>query len=74
MRTSSSNIFQLVTFSSMEGMYISSIENVSRARPSGRMILDAVFSKSSASQFCDLGTDLILEDLNELVMSLTNLG
>ena len=70
--TSSSNIFQLVTLSGMEFLCKSLTEKVSRERPSSGMILDVVFSKRYASKFCDLGKNLMLKDLNELMMSLTN--
>ena len=55
----------------MQALYISSMEKVLEARPSGGMSLDVVLSNKSASKFCDLGTNLILKDLNELVISLT---
>ena len=56
----------------MEGLYISSMEKVSGARPLGGMSLYVVLDNKSKSKFCDLGTYLMLKDLNELVMSLTN--
>ena len=67
------NIFQLVTLSGMEDLYMIYTEKVSRERPSDAMRLNVVLANSSASKFCDLGTNLMLKDLNELIMSLTTL-
>ena len=69
--TSSSNIFQLVSLSGMDVLYISSMEKVSGSRPSGGMSLNGVLANRSASKNFDLGTYLILKALNELVMYLS---
>ena len=53
----------------MEALYISSMEKVLEARPSGGMSLDVVLANRYASKFWDLGTYLMLKSLNELVMS-----
>ena len=60
---SSSNTFQLVTLSGIEGFYIKFIENVSMERHSGGMSLDVVLASKSASTFSDLGTNLMLKYL-----------
>ena len=51
---------------------MSSIEKDSEERPSGGMILDAVFANRSTSKFCNLRKELILKSWKELVISLTN--
>ena len=55
---SSSNTFQFVTLSGIEGLYINSIEKVCGDKPFDGFSLDAILSNRSASKFYDLGTYL----------------
>ena len=53
-------------------MYINSMEKVYEDKPSGGISLDAVLANKSASKFCDLGMNLMLNVEKELVISLIN--
>ena len=61
-----------MTLLSIEGLYINLIEKVCGDKPSSGIRLDAVLANRSASKFCDLGTYLMLNAEEELVISLIN--
>ena len=56
----------------MEGLYMISMEKILGLKPLGGMSRDAVFANRLASEFSDLGIELILKYWKELVISITN--